>query len=147
MKTETPNRLTVNERISIPFSEIEFSAVRASGPGGQHVNKTNSAVELRFAIAQSSLPEAVKSKLFAVTDRRLNAAGVIVIKSQNFKSQKLNRDEACKRLVEIITKATQKRKYRVKTKPTRSSVKKRLDSKSKRSAIKSSRGKVRGGDE
>jgi len=93
------------------------------------------------------LPEHVKSKLFAITDRRLNAAGVIVIKAQKHKSQKLNKDEACKRLIEIIQKATQKRKYRIKTKPSRSSVKKRLDSKSKRSAIKSTRGKVRRGDE
>lgn len=143
----TDNNLIISERVSIPLSEIDFSAVRASGPGGQHVNKTNSAVELRFAIAPSSLPEHVKSKLFAITDRRLNAAGVIVIKSQRHKSQKLNKDDACARLLEIIQKATEKRKYRVKTRPTRSSVRKRLDSKSKRSAIKSSRGKVGRGDE
>lgn len=143
----TDNNLIISERISIPLSEIDFSAVRASGPGGQHVNKTNSAVELRFAIAPASLPEPVKTKLFAITDRRLNAAGVIVIKSQRHKSQKLNKDDACARLVEIIQKATQKRKYRVKTRPTRSSVRKRLDSKSKRSAIKSSRGKVGHGNE
>ncbi len=143
----TQSSLTINERLLIPLSEIEFSAIRASGPGGQHVNKTNSAVELRFAIAPSSLPEQVKSKLFAITDRRLNASGVIVIKSQRFKSQKLNKDDACQRLVEIIQKATEKRKYRVKTKPTRSSVKKRLDSKAKRSNIKNTRRKVRRGDD
>lgn len=143
----TDSKLIINEQISVPLSEIEFSAVRASGPGGQHVNKTNSAVELRFAIAPSSLPELVKSKLFAITDRRLNASGVIVIKSQRFKSQKLNKDDACQRLVEIIQKAIEKRKYRVKTKPTRSSVKKRLDSKAKRSNIKTTRRKVHRGDE
>jgi len=143
----TPNSLIINERISIPLSEIKFSAVRASGPGGQHVNKTNTAIELRFAIAPSSLPETIKSRLFAITDRRLNAAGVIVIKSGAHKSQKRNKDEACDRLSRLIAKAAEKPKYRRATRPTRASVKRRLKSKSRRSEIKITRRRVKGDDD
>jgi len=143
----TQSRLDINERIFIPLREIEFSAIRASGPGGQHVNKTSNAVELRFSVAKSSLPEIIKSRLFAISDRRLNAAGVIVIKSGGHKSQKRNKDEALDRLRQMILKATIMPKKRHPTRPSRSSVKKRLDSKAKRGAIKSSRGKVSRGDE
>lgn len=139
--------LQINEQISLPLSEIEFSAIRASGPGGQSVNKTSSAIELRFAIAPSSLPENIKSRLFAISDRRLNALGVIVIKSGSHKSQKRNKDEALERLRQMILKTTIIRKKRRATKPTRASVKKRLDSKAKRGAVKITRRKVRGGDE
>ena len=143
---ETSSKLVINEQISVQLNEIEFSAIRASGPGGQHVNKTNSAVELRFAIAPSSLPEHVKSRLFAISDRRLNASGIIVIKSGGHKSQKRNKDEALKRLSQMIRKAIFVPKARRPTKPTRGSVKRRLDSKAKRSAVKATRSKVRGDD-
>lgn len=140
----TQSKLVINERISIPLSEISFSAIRASGPGGQHVNKTSSAVELRFAVAQSSLPEHIKSRIFAISDRRLNASGVIVIKSQGHKSQVRNKDEALERLAQMIRQAIFVPKKRRPTKPTRGSVKRRLDGKAKRSAIKTNRRKVRG---
>ncbi len=140
----TQNSLIITERISIPLSEINFSAIRASGPGGQSVNKTSTAVELRFAIAPSSLPERVKSRLFAISDRRLNAAGVIVIKSTQHKSQKRNKDEALSRLSKMIIKASSVQKVRRPTKPTRASVKRRLDGKARRSAVKAERGRVKG---
>ncbi len=143
----TQSSLFVTEQVSVPLSEIEFSAIRASGPGGQSVNKTSTAIELRFSVARSSLSEQVKSRLFAISDRRLNALGIIVIKSGAHKSQKRNKDEALDRLKHMILKATYVPKARKKTRPTRSSVKKRLDKKSKRSAIKVSRRKVQSGDE
>jgi len=143
----TPSSLVINEQISVPFSEIEFSAVRASGPGGQHVNKTNSAVELRFAVARSSLPELIKSRLFALSDRRLNSLGIIVIKSGSHKSQQRNKDETLERLKQMILKAAHVQKPRKKTKPSRSSIKKRLDSKAKRGAVKANRRKVRGSED
>ncbi len=144
---ETPNSLTINERVSIPLSEIEFSAVRSQGPGGQHVNKVNSAVELRFAIASSSLPEEMKSRLFAVSDRRLSSAGVIVIKSGSHRSQLRNKDEALKRLGDMIRTATTKQKPRRATRPTKGSVIRRLEHKTRRSSVKSLRGRVRNSDD
>ena len=139
--------LHISDRIIIPVSELEFSAVRASGPGGQHVNKTNTAVELRFAIAPSSLPETVKSRLFAISDRRLNSDGIIVIKSSQHKSQKRNKDAACHRLIDMIRKAIYVPPARKATRPTRSSVKKRLDNKAKRGALKASRRAIKNSEE
>ena len=144
---ETPNSLRINERVSIPLSELEFSAVRSQGPGGQHVNKVNSAVELRFTIASSSIPEDMKSRLFAVSDRRLNSAGVIVIKSGSHRSQLRNKDEALERLADMIRKATIRQKPRRPTKPTYGSVKRRLEHKTRRSSVKSLRGRVKNSDE
>jgi len=138
----TDYNLFVNEQISIPLSEIEFSAIRASGPGGQSVNKTSSAIELRFSVARSSLPERIKSRLFATSDRRLNALGVIVIKSGSRKSQKRNKDEALDRLRQMVLRAAHIPKKRRPTKPTRSSIKRRLDKKNRRGAVKANRRKV-----
>jgi ribosome-associated protein len=126
----------------IPESEIEFSAIRASGPGGQNVNKVSSAIHLRFDVMASSLPEAVKSKLLKMRDARISSDGVIVIKAQKFRSQEKNRLESLKRLDELLQKSQYVDKLRRETRPSRSSVRKRLDSKKKQGSVKKNRGKV-----
>ena len=126
----------------IPESEIEMLAIRASGPGGQHVNKVSSAIHLRFDVSASSLPGAVKQRLSKLPDVRLSRAGVIVIKAQKFRSQEKNRADALARLEALLMQAQRVRKARRPTRPTRASVKRRLDSKRKQSRQKKLRGRV-----
>ncbi|OZG71858.1 class I peptide chain release factor [Hahella sp. CCB-MM4] len=134
--------LIISNSVSIPDSELEFTAIRAQGSGGQNVNKVSSAIHLRFDIKASSLPEFYKEKLLAYSDHRITQDGVIVIKSQEHKSQELNRQAAEQRLIGLIQDATRVQKKRKATKPTRASQNRRMDSKTKRGQIKSMRRKI-----
>jgi ribosome-associated protein len=129
-------------RFTIPPEEVVFTAIRAQGAGGQNVNKVSSAVHLRFDVAASSLPEPVRLRLLQVTDQRVSKSGVIIIKAQRFRSLEKNRAEALRRLEEMVTAAATEPTPRRPTRPTRGSVKRRLQAKTRRSAIKSTRGKV-----
>lgn len=129
-------------RYRVPDSEVEFTAIRAQGPGGQHVNTSATAVQLRFDIPASSLPEAVKARLLARSDSRLTAQGVLVIKAQEGRSQYANRAEALARLHDLIDKASHVPKARKPTKPTLGSQRRRLAGKAQRAEVKAGRGKI-----
>ena len=123
-------------------SEVEISAVRAQGAGGQNVNKVSSAIHLRFDVARSSLPEDVKARLLARNDRRLSEEGVLVIKAQRHRSQELNRRDALARLNELVARAAAPPLPRKPTRPTLASRKRRLEAKGARAQIKAGRAKV-----
>lgn len=134
--------LQISNTVSILENEIKISAVRSQGAGGQNVNKVATAIHLRFDIKASSLPERYKNRLLSRSDHRITQEGVIIIKAQESRSQLENRNEAMMRLQELIKSAVAVPKKRFKSKPTRSSQRKRLDSKTKRGQIKAMRRKV-----
>lgn len=131
--------LSITPRLSISLDEIEFSAVRSQGAGGQNVNKTSTAAHLRFDVPASSLPEDCKQRLLAHRDQRISSDGVIVIKAQASRSLEQNRNDALERLRDLIAGAVAVPRTRKATKPTRASKLRRLEGKSKRGALKASR--------
>tara|TARA_A100001011_G_C13841080_1_gene646969 strand:+ start:111 stop:518 length:408 start_codon:yes stop_codon:yes gene_type:complete len=126
----------------IPEKEIQFSAMRASGPGGQHVNKTSNAVHLRFDILSSSLPRKVKDELLGLQDSRITSAGLLVIKAGAFRSKEKNRGDALDRLDQLLAAAQKEKKERKKTRPSLGSKKRRLSAKKKRADLKKLRNKI-----
>ena len=133
--------LKITDQLSLADDEVEISAIRAQGAGGQNVNKVSSAIHLRFDVRASSLPDAVKRRLLLKADQRITSDGVVVIKAQNHRSQDKNRSEALARLAELIKAALRVPRKRIPTKPGRAAKERRIESKKKRGLTKKLRGK------
>lgn len=135
--------LEISDQLSIPMSEIDMTAVRSQGAGGQNVNKVATAIHLRFDIRHSTaLPEALRTKLLETHDQRISSDGVLIIKSQRHRSQDRNRQAALQRLAVWLREATQEPRKRIPTRPGKKAKQKRLDAKGRRGAVKKTRGRV-----
>jgi ribosome-associated protein len=138
--------IPITPSLAIDPDDLVFTYVRASGPGGQNVNKVATACEMRFDLAASTLPPDVKARLVPLVGSKLTKDGVVVIQADRFRSQEMNREDAIERLVELLRRAAIRPKKRIATRPTRASKERRLDGKSKRSGVKKLRGAKPGFD-
>ncbi|MCH2614367.1 MAG: aminoacyl-tRNA hydrolase [Opitutales bacterium] len=144
MSRETKSFLKLSGGASIPLSEIDTKAIQSQGPGGQNVHKVATALQLSFDVSRSSLPEPAKRRLLNGIDQRITKEGVLIIRSQEYRSQEANRQTALKRLAEVLKSSLVSSKTRRPTRPSRASKEKRLRSKTIRSRAKSLRGRLRG---